>query len=175
MNLEEYRLELAKVAYKTDPACKSIKEALNFSPGIKALSAHFIAHELYLSGDYYAATKISMDARKETGIEIHPGATIGRRNYIDHGMGVVIGETAIIGDDNLIYHQVTLGGTGLEKNVKRHPTIGNHVMLGSGSTILGDIKIGDYAKIGAGAVVIEDVPAYATAVGIPAKIIMKRH
>lgn len=173
MNLDEYRLELAKVAYKEDPACHSVSEALNFSPGIKALTAYFVAHNLYLKGDYYAATKISMDARRETGIEIHPGAVIGRRNYIDHGMGVVIGQTSIIGDDNIIYHQVTLGGTGLEKDIKRHPTIGNHVMLGAGSTILGNIKIGDYVRVGAGSVVLKDVPDYATAVGIPAKIILK--
>ena len=114
---------------------------------------------------FFAARWISQRGRRKTGIEIHPGAKIGKRLFIDHGMGIVIGETAIVGDDVIMYHQVTLGGTGKAK-VKRHPTVGNNVLLGAGAKILGNITIGDNAKIGAGAVVLEDVQANTTAVGV---------
>jgi serine O-acetyltransferase len=113
---------------------------------------------------------VSTTARHVTGIEIHPGATIGRRFFIDHGMGVVIGETAEIGDDVLLYQGVTLGGTGTQKG-KRHPTLGNHVVVGAGAKVLGDIKVGDYSKIGAGSVVVHPVPEHSTVIGIPGRVV----
>lgn len=170
MNFEEYKNELIQAALDNDPALTSEDEAVRFSPGIRALLAHFKAHKLYLKGEYSKANEISLQARMNTGIEIHPGAKIGRRCYIDHGMGVVIGETAEVGDDVLMYHGVTLGGL-VNKRVKRHPTVGNNVMIGAGAVLLGNIKIGDYCKIGANAVVLDNVPKDCTAVGAPAKII----
>lgn len=170
MNFEEYKDELVKTALAKDPALTSESEAINFSPGIRALLAHFKAHKLYVKGEFSKANKISLKARMDTGIEIHPGAKIGRRCYIDHGMGVVIGETAEIGDDVLMYHGVTLGGL-VNKRVKRHPSVGNNVLIGAGAVILGNIKIGNDCKIGANAVVLDDVPDDCTAVGVPAQII----
>lgn len=170
LKYEEYQEELVNVSLEKDPAMKSREEALHYSPGIIALLAHFRANKYYLEGNYDLANQIAFHARKETGIEIHPGATIGRRTFIDHGMGIVIGETAIIGDDCTIYHGVTLGGVENIKT-KRHPTIGNNVMLGAGSVILGNITIGDNVKVGANAVVNIDVPPNSTAVGVPARII----
>ena len=130
------------------------------------------AHELYLSGEFYEARLISQKAARETGIEIHPGATIGENFFVDHGHGVVIGETAIIGDNVTLYQQVTLGGTGKEQG-KRHPTVGNNVMIGAGAKVLGSINIGDDVKVGAGSVVVSDVPSGTTVVGVPARIVAK--
>ena len=172
INYNEYKEELLESALEKDPALKSKEEAILYSPGVRALLDHYRAHELWLDGNFYEADELAYKSRIETGIEIHPGARIGRRCYIDHGMAIVIGETAEVGDDCLIYHSVTLGGVANTKE-KRHPTIGNNVMLGAGSVILGPINVGDNAKIGANAVVLEDVPNNATAVGVPARIIRK--
>lgn len=158
---------------KNDPAAKSRVEVLLLYPSIHAVISHKIANAFFRHKWFIIARAISQIARFFTGIEIHPGAKIGKGLFIDHGMGVVIGETAEIGDNVTIYHGVTLGGTGKEKG-KRHPTVGNNVVIGSGAKILGPIAIGNDAKIGANAVVLEDVPSRATAVGIPAKIIGRR-
>lgn len=160
-------------AMKKDPAAKSGLEVILCYPGVHALWFHRIAHFLYNMKMYTFARVISHFARFITGVEIHPGAKIGRRVFIDHGMGVVIGETSEIGDDALIYKGVVLGGTSLEKG-KRHPTLFKNVVVGSNACILGPIKIGDGAKIGSGSVVIKDVPAGATVVGVPGKIIEKK-
>ncbi len=154
-----------------DPAARSSLEALTY-PGLHAVWAHRFAHWLWLHGLKFVARGISQTARLLTGIEIHPGATIGRRLFIDHGMGIVIGETAIVGDDVLMYHQVTLGGTALER-IKRHPTIGNGVLIGMGAKILGPITIGDHCQVGANAVVNKDSPADCVVVGIPGRIIRR--
>lgn len=153
---------------ENDPSAHSKLEVLLLYPHIKALFFHRIAHFLYKHKAYFLARFVSNIARNWTGIEIHPGAKIGRGLVIDHGIGVVIGETAIIGDDCHMYHGVTLGGTGKDKG-KRHPTIGNGVMVGAGAKCLGNIYIGDYAKIGSNAVVISDVPANTTFIGLAAK------
>lgn len=158
-----------QTVFAKDPAARSIWEVLTY-PGIHALWMHYIAHSLWKYRLKLAARIISQINRLLTGVEIHPGATIGRRFFIDHGMGVVIGETAIIGDDVLLYHQVTLGGTSLER-VKRHPTLGNGVLVGMGAKILGPITIGDYCQIGANAVVNKDIPPNCTVVGIPGRIV----
>lgn len=155
--------------FKKDPAARSTIEVLLCYPGLHAIWLHRIAHFFWKRRLYLLARLISHFNRFLTGIEIHPGAKIGRRFFIDHGAGVVIGETAEIGDDVLMYQGVVLGGTSLEKK-KRHPTIGNNVLIGAGSVILGPITIGDGARIGAGSVVIRDVPSNATAVGVPARI-----
>lgn len=153
-----------------DPAAVNDFEVLTLYPGLHALLLYRVAHALQTSGRVYTARLISQMARSLTGIEIHPGAQIGKCLFIDHGSAVVIGETSVIGDNCTIYQGVTLGGTG--KNVgKRHPTIGNNVMIGAGAKVLGPITIGDNAKIAAGAVVLKDVPANSTAVGIPARIV----
>lgn len=157
--------------YKLDPACKSVFEAIFLYPVVRALISYRIAHYFYKKNYTTFARFLSQRARKKTGIEIHPGAKIGENFFIDHGMGVVIGETAEIGDRVHLYHNVTLGGTGNEKEKKRHPTIGNDVIIGTGATVLGPVKIGDRCKIGAGAVVLSDIPPDHTAVGIPAKIV----
>jgi serine O-acetyltransferase len=153
-----------------DPAAKNAVETLLCYPGLHAMWFHRIAHFLYQSGWYTIARLVSHFNRWFTGIEIHPGAKIGRRLFIDHGMGVVIGETAEIGDDCLIYKGVVLGGTTLEKK-KRHPTLGSRVIIGSNSTVLGAINIGDGARIGSGSVVVKPVPAGATVVGVPGRIV----
>ena len=153
-----------------DPAAKNLFEVLLCYPGLHATWMHRIAHLLYRRRWYTFARFISHISRALTGIEIHPGATIGRRFFIDHGMGVVIGETAEIGDDCLIYKGVVLGGTTLEKK-KRHPTLGDRVVVGSNSTVLGAITIGEGAKIGSGSVVIKDVPPGATVVGVPGRVV----
>lgn len=150
-----------------DPAIKNIFEVFLY-PSFRALLYYKIAHFLYVKKRYFMARYLSERAKRKTGIEIHPGATIGKRLFIDHGFGVVIGETAIVGDDVLIYHGVTLGGVSTSSG-KRHPTIGDGVMIGCGAKILGDIVIGDNAKIGANAVVLCDVVPDTTLVGIPAK------
>ena len=153
-----------------DPAAKNAVEIFLCYPGLHAVWLHRIAHFLYEEGWYTTARLVSHFSRGFTGIEIHPGARIGRRLFIDHGMGVVIGETSEIGDDCLIYKGVVLGGTTLERK-KRHPTLGNRVIVGSNSTILGAITIGDGARIGSGSVVVKPVPAGATVVGVPGRIV----
>ena len=153
-----------------DPAAKNYVEIFLCYPGLHAIWLHRIAHSFYHRGWYTTARLISHVNRSLTGIEIHPGAKIGRRLFIDHGMGVVIGETSEIGDDCLIYKGVVLGGTTLEKK-KRHPTLGNRVIVGSNSTVLGAITIGDGARIGSGSVVVKSVPAGATIVGVPGRIV----
>lgn len=155
--------------FQKDPAAKSLIEVLFTYPGLHAIWIHRIAHFLWKNNIYLLSRLISHFSRFITGIEIHPGAKIGRRFFIDHGMGVVIGETAEIGEDVLMYQGVVLGGTSLEKK-KRHPTIGNNVIIGAGAIVLGAIKIGDHARIGAGSVVIHDVPPHSTAVGVPARV-----
>src|SRR6478672_1692552 len=155
--------------FREDPAAKSVLEIVLCYPGFHAILLHRFAHKLYLAGIPLLPRFISQIGRFLTGIEIHPGATIGRRFFIDHGAGVVIGETSEIGDDVLIYQGVTLGGTGKEKG-KRHPTLGNYVVVGTGAKVLGSITIGENAKIGAGSVVLRDVPSNSTVVGIPGRI-----
>ena len=139
-------------------------------PGFHAIVLHRVSHRIYKAGWFTLARVISQFSRTVTGIEIHPGATIGRRCFIDHGMGVVIGETAEIGDDVLLYQGVTLGGTGKDSG-KRHPTIGNGAVIGTGAKILGNIHIGDYVKVGAGSVVVRPVPAHSTVVGVPGRVV----
>ena len=153
-----------------DPAARSWLEILLLYPGIKAVRSHRLAHWCYRHDLKFLARAISQRSRRRTGIEIHPGATIGRRLVIDHGMGIVIGETAEIGDDCLIYHGVTLGGTGKDVG-KRHPTIGNNVLIGTGAKVLGPIKVGDNSRIAANSVVLRKIPEDSTAVGIPARVV----
>jgi len=162
-----------KSAMDKDPAAKSMLEIVLCYPGVHALWFYRASHFLYNKKIYLIARILSHFARFVTGVEIHPGAKIGRRVFIDHGMGVVIGETSEIGDDSLIYKGVVLGGTSLEKG-KRHPTLGKNVVVGSNACILGPVKIGDGAKIGSGSVVIKSVPAGATVVGVPGKIVEKK-
>lgn len=164
--------DTAKSILKRDPAAKSLLEVILLYPGYHAILYHRAANFLYKIHFYFIARLISQINRFFTGIEIHPGAQIGKRLFIDHGMGVVIGETSIIGDDCLIYHGVTLGGMST-KLEKRHPTLGNNVMVGTGAKILGNIHIGDYTKIGANCIVIHDVEAGKTVVGIPGEVLMK--
>jgi serine O-acetyltransferase len=158
-----------RTVFEKDPAAKNILEVILCYPGLHALWFHRIAHFFYKRKEYVIARLISHVSRWITGIEIHPGATIGRKFFIDHGMGVVIGETAEIGNNCLLYQGVVLGGTSLGKK-KRHPTLGNNVVVGAGATLLGAIKVGDNARIGAGSVVLSDVPPGATVVGIPGRI-----
>ena len=158
------------VVFDRDPAARTFFEVLTTYPGLHAILWHRLSHGLWHAGFKWLARLSSAFARWFTGIEIHPGATIGRRVFIDHGMGVVIGETAEVGDDCTLYHGVTLGGTSWNKG-KRHPTLGRGVVVGAGAKILGPILIGDGAKVGSNAVVVKDVPAGATAVGIPARIL----
>jgi serine O-acetyltransferase len=158
------------VVFERDPAARSTWEILTTYPGVHALLIHRVSHWLWRRGLKWLARMNAHIARWLTGVEIHPGAVIGRRVFIDHGMGVVIGETAEVGDDSTLYHGVTLGGTTWKKG-KRHPTLGRGVVVGAGAKILGPIILGDGAKIGSNAVVVKDVPAGATAVGIPARIL----
>jgi len=158
------------VVFERDPAARTYWEVLTTYPGLHALMIHRLSHQLWSWRLYWLARFISHIARWMTGIEIHPGANIGRRVFIDHGMGVVIGETAVIGDDCTLYHGVTLGGTSWNKG-KRHPTLEANVVVGAGAKILGPITVGNGAKIGSNAVVVKDVPQGATAVGIPARIV----
>ncbi len=158
-------------AYKEkDPAAMGTFSLIVNTPGLHAIFFHRISHFLYLHRFFFLARFISQLSRFFTGIEIHPGAKIGKRLFIDHGHGLVIGETAEVGDDVTLFHQVTLGGTGKDKG-KRHPTLGDGVLVSTGAKVLGPIVIGDGAKIGANAVVLNDLPANSTAVGIPAKVI----
>ena len=159
-----------QTVFSKDPAARSTLEVLLCYPGMHAIWYHRLSHWFWVRGFRLTGRLISHYARGRTGIEIHPGATIGRRFFIDHGMGVVIGETAEIGEDVLMYHGVTLGGVSLEKK-KRHPTIGNNVVIGAGAAILGPFLVGDGAKIGAGSVVVKAVPPGGTVVGIPGKIV----
>lgn len=155
-----------------DPAARSSLEIFFLYPGVKALRMYRRAHFFYEHKFFFIARSISQRAARKTGIEIHPGAKIGRRLVIDHGHGVVIGETTEIGDDVLIYQGVTLGGTGKDTG-KRHPTIGNNVMISTGAKVLGPFKVGDNSRIAAGAVVLEEVPPDSTVVGVPARVVKK--
>jgi serine O-acetyltransferase len=156
--------------FREDPAAKSVLEIVLCYPGFHAILLHRLSHKLYKAGVPLIPRIFSQISRAFTGIEIHPGATIGRRFFIDHGMGVVIGETTEIGDDCLLYQGVTLGGTGKEKG-KRHPTLGNHVVIGTGAKVLGNITVGNYVRIGAGSVVLKPVPDHSTVVGIPGRVV----
>ncbi|MEL7068683.1 MAG: serine O-acetyltransferase [Cyanobacteria bacterium J06581_3] len=157
-----------KIIFERDPAARGWLEVLLCYPGLHAIAAHRLAHWLHCQHIPFFPRFIAYLARCVTGIEIHPGAQLGTRVFIDHGIGVVIGETAIVGDYSLIYQGVTLGGTGKETG-KRHPTVGSGVVIGSGAKVLGNISIGDHARIGAGSVVLKDVPADCTAVGVPSR------
>ncbi len=169
--IEHIRSDIESVK-KRDPAARSTLEILLTYSGLHAVLMYRVSHFLYTKKLYTAARCISQFARLLTGIEIHPGAKIGKGFFIDHGSGVVIGETAEIGDNCLVYQGVTLGGTGKEKG-KRHPTLGNNVMVGAGARVLGPFKVGDNAKIAANAVVLEEVPPNCTAVGVPARIVRR--
>ncbi len=165
-------IKTARAFKANDPAAHSLVEIVLLYPGYHALAYYRIAHRLYQLHLFFLARLISQLGRFFTQIEIHPGATIGRQLVIDHGNGIVIGETATIGDNCLLYHGVTLGGTSHGKD-KRHPTLGNHVMVGAGAKLLGDIRIGNNVQVGANAVVISDIPDDATVVGIPGRIIKR--
>ena len=162
--------ELLGAYQARDPAARSKLEIFLLYPGVHAVIFHRVAHFLYRHKLLFLARLVSQLSRHCTGIEIHPGATIGRRLVIDHGMGIVIGETAELGDDVLLYHGVTLGGTGKDHG-KRHPTIGNNVLIGCGAKVLGPFKVGDGARIASNSVVLTEVPENATAVGVPAQIV----
>lgn len=155
-----------------DPAARSALEIFFLYPGFKAIRLHRRANWFYRHGMFFIARWISQWASRKTGVEIHPAVKIGKRFFIDHGTGVVIGETAVIGDDVTIYQGVTLGGTGKDTG-KRHPTIGNNVMVGAGAKVLGPLVIGDNSRIAAGAVVLSDIPSNSTAVGVPAKVVRR--
>ena len=165
----KYIKEQIKTVMEKDPSISKPFEVL-LCPSFKALIYYKISHYFYERKHLILARYISEKAKRKTGIEIHPGATIGKRLFIDHGTGVVIGETAIVGNDVTLFHGVTLGGTGKEKG-KRHPTIGNNVFIGSGAKVLGNIIIGNNVKIGANAVILKDVPSNVTIVGVPGKIL----
>ncbi len=157
-----------------DPAARNVLEVLLCYPGLHAIWAHRLSHRLWKGGFKLLARWISQIMRGITGIEIHPGATIGHNFFIDHGMGVVIGETAEVGDNVTLYHGVTLGGTSLNK-VKRHPTIGDHVVIGAGAKVLGAITIGNNSRIGANAVVVKSTPADSVVVGVPGQVVVREH
>lgn len=162
--------ETLEAYQRRDPAARSKLEILLLYQGVHAVLYHRVAHWLYCKNWRFLARWVSQWSRFWTGIEIHPGATIGRRLVIDHGMGIVIGETAEIGDDCLLYHGVTLGGTGKDHG-KRHPTLGNNVMVSAGAKVLGPFKVGDNSRIAANAVVLSEIPPEATAVGVPARVV----
>ena len=163
-----------KSIMERDPAARNPFEVFFMYPGFRAILRHRIAHKLYNKGHKFIATRISNTTRRKYGIEIHPAAQIGNGVFIDHGMGVVIGETAIVGDNCTIYQGVTLGGTGKDKG-KRHPTLGNNVLVGCGAKLLGNFTVGDNVKIAANAVVLSDVPENCTCVGIPARIVKRNN
>jgi serine O-acetyltransferase len=176
MNWKERRMrakEDMEAVLARDPAARSRLEVRLCYPGLKALRSHRVANSLFHHGHILLARIVSQRSRHRTGIEIHPGAEIGRRVFIDHGDGVVIGETTVIGDDVTIYQGVTLGGTGKDVG-KRHPTIGSGVTIGAGAKVLGPITIGDHSKVGAGAIVLKDVPPECTVVGNPGRIVKKK-
>ena len=168
--MASYRRDLINAILARDPAATSALEVVLLYPGYKAVMAHRRAHRLHKAGFKLLARWVSERAKRRTGIEIHPAAKIGRGVLIDHGVGVVIGETAEVGDGCMIYQGVTLGGTGKDKG-KRHPTIGKNVLIGAGAKLLGPFEVGDNARIAAGAVVLSGVPADATAVGVPARVV----
>ena len=170
--VEQVKEDVAAVRER-DPAAKSNAEVLLLYPGVHALIAHRIAHGLYKKERYFESRAISQLAKLLTGIEIHPGATIGKGLVIDHGSGVVIGETAEIGDNCTIYQGATLGGTGKDVG-KRHPTLGNNVMIGAGAKVLGPLYIGDNSKVAANAVVLKEIPDESTAVGVPARVVRQQ-
>lgn len=167
-----YMKEDVETVKDRDPAARSTLEVLLLYPGLHAIWEYRIANYFYRSNRLFLARAVSQHAAKVTGIEIHPAATIGRRFFIDHGHGVVIGETTVVGDDCTLYQGVTLGGTGKETG-KRHPTLGNNVMVGSGAKVLGALTIGDNSKVASGAVVLDDIPANCTAVGVPASVVKR--
>lgn len=169
MGIISYIKEEMQVIRERDPAIKSNMEVFLY-PSFKVILRYRVAHKLYLKGHYFLARWISQRGVRKTGIEIHPGATIGKGLFIDHGSGVIIGETAIIGDNVTLYQGVTLGGTGKEKG-KRHPTLEDNVMVSAGAKILGSFTIGENSKIGAGSVVLEEVPPNCTVVGVPGRIV----
>ena len=171
MKYRDYVKQEIAVIKDRDPAIKSDKEVYLY-PSFKAILKYRKAHKLYLKGEYYKARKISQKTARQTGIEIHPGATIGKGFFIDHGSGVIIGETAIVGDNVTLYQGVTLGGTGKETG-KRHPTIGDNVMISAGAKIIGSFTVGENSKIGAGSVVIEEVPPNCTVVGVPGRVVIQ--
>ena len=164
--------EDVNVVFERDPAARSKAQVFFLYPGVRAIINHRIAHRLNQKGHYFLADWVSKHTRKKTGIEIHPAAKIGKGVFIDHGMGVVIGETAVIGDYCTIYQGVTLGGTGKDKG-KRHPTIGQNVTIGSGAKILGPFTVGDNSKVAANAVVLNEIPPNSTCVGVPAHIVKR--
>ena len=167
----KYLHNLTNFIIEKDPSIKRRREVY-IMPGFKIIFYYFLSRYFYIKKFYFISRKISYLGRKKTGIEIHPGAVIGKNLFIDHGSGVVIGETVTIGDNVIIYQGVTLGGTGKE-NGQRHPKIGNNVLIGAGAKVLGNIKIGDNVKIGSGAIVLKDVPNNSTVVGVPGRIIKK--
>lgn len=171
LGLRKYIKEEIAVIRDRDPAIKKTSEVFIY-PSFYAILSHRLAHYFFKKGRYFLARWISQRSRKKTGIEIHPGATIGKGLFIDHGMGVVIGETCEIGDNVTIYQGVTLGGTGKEHG-KRHPTIGNGVLISTGAKVLGSFKVGDNSRIGAGSVVLQEVPPNSTVVGIPGKVVKR--
>ncbi len=164
--------EEINLVFERDPAARSRAQVLLLYPGVKAIIKYRIAHKFYKHKMYFIADWISKRTRKKTGIEIHPAAQIGKGVFIDHGMGVVIGETAVVGDNCTIYQGVTLGGTGKDKG-KRHPTIGNNVTIGCGAKVLGPFSVGDNSKIAANAVVLNEIPPNSTCVGVPAHIVKR--
>ncbi|MBQ5951335.1 MAG: serine O-acetyltransferase [Lachnospiraceae bacterium] len=169
MSIKSFLQEEIRVVQERDPAMRSPMEVILY-PSFRAVLWYRLAHKLYLNKHYFLARWVSQRAARKTGIEIHPGATIGKGLFIDHGTGVVIGETAILGDNVTLYQGVTLGGTGKEKG-KRHPTVGNNVMISAGAKVLGSFKIGDNSRIGAGSVVLQEVPPGSTVVGVPGRIV----
>ena len=171
-NAQKEFQEAVQAVRERDPAARSTTEILLLYSGVHAIVAHRLAHNLQKNKHYFAARAVSQASRHLTGIEIHPGATIGKNFFIDHGAGVVIGETTEIGDNCTLYQGVTLGGTGKDVG-KRHPTLGNNVMVGAGAKVLGPLKVGNNSKIAANAVVLHEVPENSTAVGIPAKVVRR--
>lgn len=171
MGIIQYVRDEIETIKERDPAIKSSAEVFLY-PSFKAIIRYRIAHKLYLRKHYFLARWMSQRTVRKTGIEIHPGATIGKGLFIDHGHGVVIGETAILGDNVTLYQGVTLGGTGKEKG-KRHPTLGNNVMVSAGAKILGSFTVGDNSKIGAGSVVLSEIPANSTVVGVPGRVVKR--
>lgn len=171
MGIIKYIKEEIETIKERDPAIKSSAEAFLY-PSFKAILRYRVAHKLYIRKHYFLARWLSQRTVRKTGIEIHPGATIGKGLFIDHGHGVVIGETAILGDNVTLYQGVTLGGTGKEKG-KRHPTLGNNVMVSAGAKILGSFTVGDNSKIGAGSVVLSEIPPNSTVVGVPGRVIKR--
>lgn len=172
VNLFKRMAEDVHAVFEQDPAARTVFEVLMCHWSLWAIWAHHVNHWLWRHGLYFTSRFIAQWVRLFTGIEIHPGAVLGRRVFIDHGMGVVIGETAVVGDDVVIYQGVTLGGTGKEKG-KRHPTLGQGVVVGAGAKILGNIAIGDHCRVGAGSVVLRDIPSDSTVVGVPGHIVLR--